>query len=137
MYWKLNTTISHKEYIIYLDEMEETEGQAIVQGKLDYFLTNQTIQVPSSIDKKAKAKCQLHCHRESVVINEKLALSYLFFFKNKSPIILMYGLFPSRVICMYRKLVHMYGLQKIPKAISFPTGEPRLHHHGIKSKHAL
>ena len=34
--------------------MEETEERAIVQGKLDYFLTNQTLQVPSSINTKAK-----------------------------------------------------------------------------------
>jgi hypothetical protein len=32
--------------------MEETGEWTIVQGKLDYFLTNQTIQVPS-IDTKA------------------------------------------------------------------------------------
>jgi len=32
---------------IYLDEMEETEERSIVQGKLDYFLTNRTLQVPS------------------------------------------------------------------------------------------
>ena len=49
----------------------------------------------------------------------------------------MYELFPGRVMCMYRKLVHMYESQRIPKAISFPTGESRLHHHGIESKHAL
>jgi hypothetical protein len=51
--WNDTISASHRRNNIYLDEMEETEERAIVQGKLDYFLTNQTLQVPL-IDTDAK-----------------------------------------------------------------------------------
>jgi hypothetical protein len=42
---------------IYLDEMEETEERSILQGKLDYFLTNRThISVELSKEKKKKKR---------------------------------------------------------------------------------
>jgi hypothetical protein len=102
--------------------MEETGEWTIVQGKLDYFLTNQTIQVPS-IDTKAN---EMSMKLEWRIISYKWEHAIFLFF----PQIRI-------LICMYAELGHMYGLQRIPKAIFFPTEESRLHHHGIESKHAL